>query len=153
MSVAALLGALHSRHGHALLPRSAWTGRRRAARGIFRAEGAEQANQRVTNVLERLATAAPKVCQLLEAAEEDLTAFYAFPPEHWTKLRSTNPLERVNKGSVAAPTSSRFPQRPSRDPARRRAAPRAERRVAGATPLPLRRSMALVLTSGRDPYI
>ena len=23
--------------------------------------------------------------------------FYAFPREHWTKLRSTNPLERVNK--------------------------------------------------------
>ena len=27
----------------------------------------------------------------------DLLAFYRFPPEHWTKLRSTNPLERVNK--------------------------------------------------------
>ena len=37
------------------------------------------------------------MCELLEAAEEDLIAFYAFPPEHWTKLRSTNPLERVNK--------------------------------------------------------
>ena len=35
--------------------------------------------------------------ELLEDAEEDLIAFYAFPPEHWTKLRSTNPLERVNK--------------------------------------------------------
>ncbi len=40
---------------------------------------------------------APKVCRLLEDAEEDLTAFYTFPREHWTKLRSTNPLERVNK--------------------------------------------------------
>jgi transposase-like protein len=40
---------------------------------------------------------APKVCRLLEDAEEDLIAFYAFPREHWTKLRSTNPLERVNK--------------------------------------------------------
>ena len=48
-------------------------------------------------MLERLAGVAPKVCELLEAAEEDLIAFYAFPPEHWTKLRSTNPLERVNK--------------------------------------------------------
>ena len=27
----------------------------------------------------------------------DLIAFYAFPSEHWTKLRSTTPLERVNK--------------------------------------------------------
>ena len=24
-------------------------------------------------------------------------AFYRLPPEHWSKLRSTNPLERVNK--------------------------------------------------------
>jgi putative transposase len=40
---------------------------------------------------------APKVCRLLEDAEEDLIAFYSFPHEHWTKLRSTNPLERVNK--------------------------------------------------------
>ena len=68
-----------------------------ALREVFNAEGVEQAKERVTHVLERLATAAPKVCELLEAAEEDLIAFYAFPPEHWTKLRSTNPLERVNK--------------------------------------------------------
>ena len=34
---------------------------------------------------------------LLEEAEEDLLAFYAFPPEHWRKLRSTNPLERFNR--------------------------------------------------------
>ena len=68
-----------------------------ALREVFNADGVEQAKERVTHVLERLATVAPKVCELLEAAEEDLIAFYAFPPEHWTKLRSTNPLERVNK--------------------------------------------------------
>lgn len=45
----------------------------------------------------RLGPIAPKVCRLLEEAEDDLIAFYAFPREHWTKLRSTNPLERVNK--------------------------------------------------------
>ena len=48
-------------------------------------------------MLERLQLVAPKVCELLEAAEEDLIGFYAFPREHWTKIRSTNPLERVNK--------------------------------------------------------
>ena len=68
-----------------------------ALREIFQAENGQAAKERVTSVLERLATVAPKVCELLEAAEEDLTAFYAFPSEHWTKLRSTNPLERVNK--------------------------------------------------------
>ena len=39
----------------------------------------------------------PKVCALLEQAEEDLLAFYAFPAAHWSKLRSTYPLERVNR--------------------------------------------------------
>jgi transposase-like protein len=48
-------------------------------------------------VLERLAPLAPQVCELLEQAEEDLIGFYAVPREHWTKIRSTNPLERVNK--------------------------------------------------------
>ena len=26
-----------------------------------------------------------------------MLAFYAFPKEHWSKLRSTHPLERVNR--------------------------------------------------------
>ena len=68
-----------------------------ALREIFNAEGYEQAKERVTHVLERLQPVAPKVCELLEDAEQDLIAFYAFPSEHWTKPRSTNPLERVNK--------------------------------------------------------
>jgi putative transposase len=68
-----------------------------ALREIFNADGYQQAKERVTHVLDRLAPVAPKVCSLLEAAEEDLIAFYALPREHWTKLRSTNPLERVNK--------------------------------------------------------
>jgi putative transposase len=37
------------------------------------------------------------VAALLEEAEEDLLAFYSFPRDHWTKLRSTNPLERFNR--------------------------------------------------------
>ena len=39
----------------------------------------------------------PKVATLLEDAETDILAFYAFPAAHWPKLRSTNPLERFNK--------------------------------------------------------
>jgi len=68
-----------------------------ALREIFNAENCQQAKERVTGVLERMASVTPKVCELLELAEEDLLAFYRFPSEHWTKLRSTNPLERVNK--------------------------------------------------------
>jgi putative transposase len=68
-----------------------------ALREVFNAANRDQARERTTHVLERLRPVAPKVCELLEEAEEDLIAFYAFPAEHWSKLRSTNPLERVNK--------------------------------------------------------
>jgi transposase-like protein len=68
-----------------------------ALREVFNAEDQAHARERVGHVLERLEPVAPKVCRLLEEAEEDLIAFYLLPSEHWTKLRSTNPLERVNK--------------------------------------------------------
>ena len=68
-----------------------------ALREVFNADSREQARAHVSELIERLAAAAPKVCALLEQAEDDLLAFYAFPAAHWTKLRSTNPLERVNR--------------------------------------------------------
>ena len=68
-----------------------------ALREVFNAENTEQARERVGHVIERLEPRRPKVCRLLEDAEHDLLAFYAFPPSHWSKLRSTNPLERVNR--------------------------------------------------------
>jgi transposase-like protein len=68
-----------------------------ALREVFNAADATQARERVTAVIARLQPIAPKVARLLEHAEEDLIAFYAFPAAHWTKLRSTNPLERVNR--------------------------------------------------------
>ena len=66
-------------------------------RPIFSAEAGEQARELVGDALERMRTPLPKVAELLEDAEEDLLAFYAFPDAHWPKLRSTNPLERVNR--------------------------------------------------------
>jgi transposase-like protein len=68
-----------------------------ALREVFNAENQNQARERIGHVIARLQPIAPKVCRLLEDAEDDLIAFYLFPTEHWTKLRSTNPLERVNK--------------------------------------------------------
>jgi len=68
-----------------------------ALREIFDAESLDQARLRAGEVLDRFRTAVPKVAELLETAEEDLLAFYRFPASHWTKLRSTNPLERLNK--------------------------------------------------------
>jgi len=68
-----------------------------AIRQIFKADDGAQARERLADVVERLQSLAPKVARLLENAAEDLLAFYEFPAEHRTKLRSTNPLERVNK--------------------------------------------------------
>jgi putative transposase len=68
-----------------------------AIRGIFTATTHTEARARLGQVVEQLRPHAPKVARLLEDAEPELLAFYAFPAEHWPKLRSTNPLERVNR--------------------------------------------------------
>ena len=68
-----------------------------AIRGIFQASSGQEARERLAEVLERLEPVAPKIAQRLLDAEADLLGFYAFPREHWSKLRSTNPLERVNR--------------------------------------------------------
>jgi len=68
-----------------------------AVRQVFAAEDGAEARVRLASVVAGLEGAAPKVALLLEAAEEELLAFMSFPREHWTKLRSTNPLERLNK--------------------------------------------------------
>jgi len=66
-------------------------------RPIFNADSGEIARELVGDALERLRKPLPKIAALLEEAEEDLLAFYSCPADHWTKLRSTNPLERFNR--------------------------------------------------------
>ena len=66
-------------------------------RPLFNADDGDAARELVGDALERLRKPLPKLAALLEEAEADLLAFYAFPADHWPKLRSTNPLERVNR--------------------------------------------------------
>jgi transposase-like protein len=66
-------------------------------RPLFNAGDAVEAKELLGQALERLERPLPKVAALLAEAEEDLLAFYSFPADHWRKLRSTNPLERVNR--------------------------------------------------------
>jgi len=68
-----------------------------AIREVFAAPDGAEARARLAAVAGGLEAGAPKVAGLLLGAEEELLAFMAFPREHWTKLRSTNPLERLNK--------------------------------------------------------
>jgi hypothetical protein len=57
----------------------------------------DDARERVSSVGAQLIRHAPNLAALLVEAEQDLLAFYRFPDEHATKLRVTNPLERVNR--------------------------------------------------------
>jgi putative transposase len=50
-----------------------------AIRGIFTAAAAAEARERLGQVVDQLRVHAPKVAALLEDAEADLLAFYAFP--------------------------------------------------------------------------
>src|SRR3712207_290497 len=111
-----------------------------AIRGIFQAASGEEARERLADVVDRLEPVAPKVARLLLDAEPDLLAFYALPREHWSKLRSTNPLERVNR-EIGRRTDvvGIFPNDAALNPARRRPAHRAIRRMAGQPLLPLPR--------------
>lgn len=66
-------------------------------RPIFNADSDEQARELVGEAISRLERPLPKVAAMLERAEDDLLAFYGFPLDHRRKLRSTNPLERLNR--------------------------------------------------------
>jgi putative transposase len=66
-------------------------------RPIFNAESLEQARDRLSEAVAHLDGRLGKVAGMLEDAEADILAFYAFPADHWRKLRSTNPLERFNR--------------------------------------------------------
>jgi putative transposase len=66
-------------------------------RPIFNAGGRQEARDQLSAAVAALEGKLPKVATMLEEAEEDVLAFYAFPADHWRKLRSTNPLERLNR--------------------------------------------------------
>jgi putative transposase len=66
-------------------------------RTIFAQPDEAAARAQLRQVAERLATSFPKAAEILLAAEDDVLAYLACPREHWTKIWSTNPLERVNR--------------------------------------------------------
>jgi putative transposase len=68
-----------------------------AIRTIFAQPTGAEVTDQVDKVAAMLARKFPAVATMLLDACEELTAFASFPVAHWTKIWSTNPLERVNK--------------------------------------------------------
>jgi len=62
----------------------------------FAQETADAAKAQWRKVADQLRPTVPKLATLTDTAEEDVLAYMSFPPQHRTKLHSTNPLERVN---------------------------------------------------------
>jgi transposase-like protein len=62
---------------------------------IFAQPTPEEARRQLRKVADSLRNGFGEVARLLEEAEEEVMAYMAFPPEHWSKLHSTNMLERL----------------------------------------------------------
>ncbi len=68
-----------------------------AVRTIFAQPDAAAVGEQFERVTTMLDAQFPDVAAGLRATREDLLAFAAFPLEHWRKLWSTNPLERLHR--------------------------------------------------------
>jgi len=62
----------------------------------FAHETPDTASAQWRKVADQLRPTVPKLAALMDSAEEDVLAYMSFPPQHRTKLHSTNPLERLN---------------------------------------------------------
>lgn len=83
-------------------------------RMIFLETSLASAKERLGQVADQIRGRFPAAADLLEEAEEDVLAYMNFPKDHWSKLSSTNPLERLNR-EIARRTEvvSIFPNRAS----------------------------------------
>jgi len=62
----------------------------------FAQDSAEAAKAQWRRVADQLRPKLPKLAAFRDEAESDVLAYMSFPPEHWSKLHSTNGLERLN---------------------------------------------------------
>jgi len=64
---------------------------------IFAQTTSEAVKDTYKQVIKSLRASFPEIAQMLVEAEPDLTAFAAFPREHWQKIWTGNPIERLNR--------------------------------------------------------
>ena len=65
-------------------------------KAIHAGEDIVAAREKAIRVIEKLrALRLTRAADLVEAAGEETLAYYAFPEEHWRRIRTNNPLERI----------------------------------------------------------
>jgi len=65
-------------------------------KAIHASEDILAAREKASRVIEKLrALRLTKAAELAEAAVEETLTYYAFPEEHWRRIRTNNPLERL----------------------------------------------------------
>ena len=62
----------------------------------FAQEDAAAGQVQWRKVADQLKPKLPKLAAFMDQAEADVLAYMGFPKDHWSKLHSTNPLERLN---------------------------------------------------------
>jgi len=68
-----------------------------AVHGIFNQPDQEAALAAYQAVREQFGATCAKAMQILDDGLSDALTFMAFPREHWSRISSTNPIERINK--------------------------------------------------------
>jgi len=66
-------------------------------RNVFHQTTLEHAQEAMSKALEALQAKWPRAAAVARNAEDDVLAYFTFPTAHWKQIRSTNPLERLNK--------------------------------------------------------
>ena len=66
-------------------------------RQIFNQPTEEGAKLAMSQAIEVIRPKWPQAASTIEAAEDEVLTYYQFPKAHWKQIRSTNPLERLNK--------------------------------------------------------
>jgi transposase-like protein len=85
------------RNALSLVPKAAQQMVGATIRTVFAQPDVGSAREQWRRVSEGFRHRFPRLSELMEEAEEDVLAYAAFPREHWQKIWSNNPLERVNK--------------------------------------------------------
>jgi putative transposase len=85
------------RNALSLVPKAAQQMVGATIRTVFAQPDPKNAHEQWRRIADGFRGRFPKLASLMDEAEEDVLAYAAFPTEHWQKIWSNNPLERLNR--------------------------------------------------------